>query len=85
MAKIARVLGKVAAIKASDVHIVADNPPMFRHLGESKKFKTKPLFSTFTKAFIYEILAPKMQKKFKRDLKLGFCHEMEDNKCSTCR
>lgn len=85
MAKRDQVLGKAAEIKASDVHIAVDNPPMFRHLGELKKFKTQPLSSTLTKSLIYEILSPEMQERFEKGLKLDFCYEMERNNRSTCR
>jgi twitching motility protein PilT len=85
MAKIDQILGKAAEIKASDVHIAVDNPPMFRHLGELKKFKAQPLSSNVTKALIYEILTPEMQEKFERDLKLDFCYQTESNNRSTCR
>ena len=85
MAKIDQILGKAAEIKASDVHIAVDNPPMFRHLGELKKFKAQPLSSTLTKSLIFEILSPEMRKTFEKDMQLDFCHEIERNNRSTCR
>ena len=77
MAKIDQILGKAAEIGASDVHIAVSNPPMFRHLGELKKFKAQPLSSAVTKALIYEILTPEMRKTFEKDMQLDFCYEMK--------
>jgi Tfp pilus assembly pilus retraction ATPase PilT len=39
MAKLDQVLTRAAEIGASDVHIPVNNAPLFRHLGELKKFK----------------------------------------------
>jgi twitching motility protein PilT len=85
MAKIDQILAKASEIKASDVHIAVDNPPMFRNLGELKKFKAKSLSSNVTKVLIYEILTPEMQKKFEKDLQLEFCYEIERKNRSACR
>ncbi len=85
MAKIDQVLAKAAEIKASDVLIAVCTPPMFRHLGELKKFKTQPISTTVTKAIIHEILTPEMQEKFEKGLKLDFCYQTESNNRSTCR
>jgi twitching motility protein PilT len=85
MAKIDQILAKAAEIKASDVHIAVDNPPMFRHLGELKKFKAQPLSSTITKALICEILTPEMQEKFEKDLQLDSCYEKEHNNRYDCQ
>jgi twitching motility protein PilT len=76
MAKIDQILAKESEIKAFDVHITVDNPPMFRHLGELKKIMAKSLSSNVTKALIYEILTPEMQKKFEKDLQLECCYEI---------
>jgi twitching motility protein PilT len=85
MAKIDQILAKASEIKASDVHIAVDNPPMFRNLGELKKFKAKSLSSNVTKVLIYEILTPEMQKKFEKDLQLELCYEIERKNRSACR
>jgi twitching motility protein PilT len=77
VAKIDQILVKAAQVDASDVHIAVNNPPMFRHLGALKKFKTQPLASAVTKALIYEIMTPEMRKAFEEDLQLDFCHEIE--------
>jgi twitching motility protein PilT len=84
MAKIDQFFAKASEIKASGVHIAVGNPPMFRHLGELKKFKVRPLSSTVTKALIDEILTPEMQKKFEKDLQLDFCYEIERNNRYNC-
>jgi len=77
MAKIDQILTKSAQIGASDVHIAVNNPPMYRHLGELIKFKTKELSSAVTKALIYEILTPEMRETFEKDLQLDFCYELK--------
>jgi twitching motility protein PilT len=85
MAKIDQILEKASEIKASDVHIAVDNPPMFRNSGELKKFKAESLSSNVTKVLICEILTPEMQKKFEKDLQLEFCYEIERKNRSACR
>lgn len=77
MAKIDAILAKATEIGASDVHIAVSNPPLYRHLGELKKFKFQELTPNITKNLIYEILTPEMQKKFERDLQLDFCYELK--------
>ncbi|MBN2126400.1 MAG: type IV pili twitching motility protein PilT, partial [Deltaproteobacteria bacterium] len=64
MAKIDQILAKAAQIGASDVHISVSNPPIYRHLGELRKFKAPALTSAHTRALIYEILSPAMQGQF---------------------
>ena len=77
MAKIDQILRMAAKVGASDVHIAVGNPPIYRHLGDLKKFKAKELSPSMTKALIHEILTPEMRQTFERDLQLDFSYEIE--------
>jgi twitching motility protein PilT len=77
MAKLDQVLTKAAEIGASDVHISVNNPPLFRHLGELKKFKAAPLTPPQTKGLVHEILTPEMRARFEKDLQIDFSYEIQ--------
>jgi twitching motility protein PilT len=76
LAKIDQILERAAQVGASDVHIAVGNPPMYRHLGDLKKFKAQPLTAAHTKALIREILTPEMWQAFEKDLQLDFSYEL---------
>jgi twitching motility protein PilT len=77
MAKIDPVLERAAQIGASDVHIAVGSPPMYRHLGDLKKFKSQPLTSDSTQKLLFEILTPQMRDQFKKDLQIDFSYEIQ--------
>jgi twitching motility protein PilT len=76
MAKLDQILSKATEIGASDVHISVNNPPLFRLLGELKKFKTQPFSEVLTKALLFEILTPEMKEKLQKDLQCDFSYEI---------
>ncbi|PKN66613.1 MAG: type IV pili twitching motility protein PilT [Deltaproteobacteria bacterium HGW-Deltaproteobacteria-15] len=76
MAKLDQVLTRAAEIGASDVHISVNNPPLFRHLGELKKFKAPPLTAPQTKGLLHEILTQEMKERFEKDLQIDFSYEI---------
>jgi len=77
MAKIDQLLVKAAEIGASDVHISVNNPPMFRYLGDLRKFKTQAFSADITKSLLYEILTANMLKQFESNMQLDFCYEIK--------
>lgn len=77
MATIDQVLVKAAQIGASDVHVAVGSPPMYRHLGDLKKFKTQPLTSATTKKLLFKILTPEMRQQFEKDLQIDFSYEIQ--------
>jgi twitching motility protein PilT len=78
MAKIDTFLKKAFKIKASDLHIAAGNPPMYRRYGRLKKFKFEELTPKASRALIYEILSPEQRERFEKNYELDFCYEIED-------
>jgi len=76
MAKLDQILSKAAEIGASDVHISVDHPPLYRHLGELKKFKVQPFSAALTKALLAEVLNPEMKEKLEKDLQCDFSYEI---------
>ena len=76
MAKLDQILIKAAEIGASDVHIAVNNPPLYRHLGELKKFKTQPFSEAMTKALLFEILTSEMKRRIENDLQCDFSYEI---------
>lgn len=76
MAKLDQILTKATEIGASDVHISVNNPPVYRHLGDLKRFKTQPFPEALTKALLFEILTPEMQRKLEMDLQCDFSYEI---------
>lgn len=77
MAKLDQILMKATEVGASDVHISVNNPPLFRHLGELKKFKIPPLNAAQSKGLLYEIFSPKMKEQFEKDLQIDFSYEID--------
>ncbi|RPI76520.1 MAG: type IV pili twitching motility protein PilT, partial [Desulfobacteraceae bacterium] len=77
MAKLDPILQKALQIQASDVHIAVNNPPLYRHLGDLKRFKANVLTASMTRALIYEILSPDQQAEFEKKLQLDFCYELK--------
>jgi len=78
MAKLDQILSKATEIGASDVHIAVNNPPLYRHLGELKKFKTQPFSEALTKALLFEILTSEMKRKIEKDLQCDFSYEIPE-------
>jgi twitching motility protein PilT len=76
MAKLDQILIKATGIGASDVHISANNPPLYRYLGDLKKFKSQPFSEALTKALLFEILTPDMKRKLEGDLQCDFSYEI---------
>jgi twitching motility protein PilT len=76
MAALDQILSKATEIGASDVHISVNNPPLYRHLGELKKFKAKPFSKALTKALLFEILTPEMKQQLEKDLQCDFSYEI---------
>ena len=77
MAKIDAFLKKAYEIKASDFHLAAGNPPMFRKYGKLRRIKYQELTSEINRALVYEMLTPEQRNRFEENYELDFCYEIE--------
>ena len=64
--------------KASDVHLVANRPPMFRIDGNLVPFDTAPLAPAFLERMILSILSERQRKQFENDLELDFSYVLQE-------
>jgi twitching motility protein PilT len=78
MARLDQILSKATAIGASDVHISVNNPPLYRHLGELKRFRARTLSADLTKLLLFEVLTPEMKEKLEKDLQCDFSYEIPE-------
>ena len=77
MAKLDKILAKAAQIGASDVHIAVGNPPLYRNLGDLKRFPIKELSPAATEVLTREIMAPELIEVFEDRLQVDFCYELQ--------
>ena len=75
MAILEKVFRAAVDFKASDVHVVPNEPIIFRQLGRLRKLKNPPLTPDQCKKYVYEILSPEQRKKLEENLQLDFAIE----------
>jgi twitching motility protein PilT len=81
--EIQRILAAARRENASDIHIVAGLPPLFRISGEIVLAALPPLAREDTKRLCYELLNEEQRKVFERDWKL--CCSVYDEKLGRFR
>lgn len=65
--------------QASDIHLVADLPPIFRIDGELVNMKSEILSRKDVENLAYSIISPELKKKFIDNKELDFSYQIEDN------
>lgn len=78
MAKLDKVFKAAVDLKASDVHIVPDEPITIRHLGRLKKLKSAPLSLNQCQELVLEILTDSQKQLLEDRLQLDFSYELPD-------
>jgi twitching motility protein PilT len=78
MAILEKVFKAAVDYKASDVHVVPNEPIMLRQLGRLRKLKNAPLTPDQCKKYVYEILSPEQRKKLEENLQLDFAIEVPE-------
>lgn len=68
---------KAIEAKASDIHLIAEQPPIVRLAGELKEAETAVLPVKVLEAMIAEILTPVQQKKFKEERELDLARAFD--------
>lgn len=70
MYNLQELLTKMAEIDASDLHITAGSPPVFRINGDLVKIDGEPLTPADTKAMCYSVLNESQKKRFEEEWEL---------------
>ncbi len=76
MALLDKIFKAAVNFKASDVHVVPDEPFILRRFGRIVKMKGDKLTPESTHRVIFEILTEKQKKQLSRDLQLDFAYEI---------
>lgn len=76
MALLDKIFKAAVNFKASDVHVVPDEPFILRRFGRIVKMKGDKLTPESTRRVIFEILTEKQKKQLSRDLQLDFAYEI---------
>ena len=76
MPKIDALLIKAIEAGASDVHVPANSPPIFRRFGQLKKMPIPPLAPKVTLALLHELLTPQQKTDFEANWELDFPYEL---------
>jgi len=66
------LLAKMMKVNASDLHLKAGAPPVFRIDGKLATEKGESLAPEMLKTMAYQIMSPTQQKKFERDKEMDF-------------
>lgn len=77
MAILDRIFAKAAELNASDIHIVSDEPIVFRLLGRLRKLKLPALTLQQCREMIPELLNPEQRAILEQHLQLDFVYELE--------
>ncbi|MGH2810006.1 MAG: type IV pilus twitching motility protein PilT, partial [Actinomycetota bacterium] len=75
-ALLANLMGKMLEIKASDLHLSAGNPPMYRIKGELVRTEGDPLKPQEIQRMMYAILTQRQREAFEADLELDFSYAL---------
>jgi twitching motility protein PilT len=76
MARIDALFNMMKEQGASDLHLSAGNPPIFRQRGEMVRLNFKSLGHDELKAILFEILSEKQQEHFNETKDLDFAYEV---------
>ncbi|HEX6938996.1 MAG TPA: type IV pilus twitching motility protein PilT [Longimicrobiales bacterium] len=76
MALIDQLLRVMQQQKASDLHLVVGNPPIFRLHGELVWSKYRPLTAENMRALFYEIMTEEQRREFEERMDLDFAYEV---------
>ena len=76
MALLDKIFKAAVNFKASDVHVVPNEPFILRRFGRIVKMKGDKLTPESTRRVIFEILTEKQKKQLSRDLQLDFAYEI---------
>lgn len=77
MAKLDKIFAKAAELNASDIHIVSDEPIVFRLLGRLRKLKIAALPRQQCREMISELLNPEQKVILEQHLQIDFVYELE--------
>lgn len=77
MARIDGLFNMMKEQGASDLHLSAGNPPIFRQRGEMVRLNFKPLGHDELKAILFEILSDKQKAQFEETKDLDFAYEVQ--------
>jgi twitching motility protein PilT len=69
-----KILSVVVGKNISDVHFVADHPPILRMDGELMNLHTKALTADEIRFLIYELLNEQQKEQFEKELELDFSY-----------
>ncbi len=76
MAKLDELFSAAINVNASDIHIVAGEPVIIRHLGKLKKTDCAPLSMTKCREVVFELLSEPQKKEFEEKFQLDFVYEI---------
>jgi twitching motility protein PilT len=77
MAILDKIFAKAIELNASDIHIVSDEPIVFRLLGRLRKLKIPPLTLQQCREIIPEMLNPEQRAILEQHLQIDFIYELE--------
>lgn len=77
MAKLDKIFAKAAELNASDIHIVSDEPIVFRLMGRLRKLKIPALPRQQCREMISELLDPEQKAILEQHLQIDFVYELE--------
>lgn len=77
MAILDKIFAKAVELKASDIHIVPDEPIVFRLLGRLRKLKSSVLTRQQCSEMIPELLNPEQKAVLKQNRQIDFVYEQE--------
>lgn len=72
MKELERLLANMQKIGASDLHIKADSPPIYRVHGTPQRLKSDPITPEHAKKIIYEVMSEAHIAKFEEDGSLDY-------------
>ena len=76
MAKIDTFLRKLREVDASDLHMLAGQPPKFRIHGHLEPLNMAPLSNAECEAFLFEVLSPRHRRIFDEKMDVDFAYEV---------
>jgi twitching motility protein PilT len=77
MALLDKIFAKAIEVNASDIHIVSDEPIVFRLLGRLRKLKIGALPLQQCREMIPELLNPGQKATLERNLQIDFVYELD--------
>jgi twitching motility protein PilT len=77
MAILDKIFAKAAELNASDIHIVSDEPIVFRLLGRLRKLQSPTLTRRQCREMIPELLNPEQKMILEQHLQIDFVYELE--------